>query len=189
MLIFRLWAHSYFPFGRPPTLASQHCFIFVSFSLYLCALRCSLVILTSCLSQMSSLFKWWQAAREWKSRKNSEFTATTITLRGHLQRAWSWLPSSTTGMFSPVCRRVTKILVHTSGQSVERVLLTDSREKNVMGKYWRSGQQRANPRHPTNRSSDMYVLHCHPTARGDVHWNACLFWKELRAFLFLHGLS
>lgn len=78
-------------------------------------------------------------------QKNSEFTATTITLRGHLQRAWSWLPSSTTGMFSPVCRRVTKILVHTSGQSVERVLLTDSREKNVMGKYWRSGEQRETP--------------------------------------------
>lgn len=61
-----------------------------------------------------------------KTRKNSEFTANTITLHEHLRRAWSWLPSSKTGMFSPVCKRVTKILVHTSGQSVERALLTVS---------------------------------------------------------------
>lgn len=81
-----------------------------------------------------------------KTRKNSAFTAKTITLHGHLWRAWSWLPSSKTGMFSPVCRRVTKILVHTSGQSVERAMLTVSQGRRTLwGSTWGLGTSMQTP--------------------------------------------
>lgn len=81
-----------------------------------------------------------------KTRKNSEFTADTITLHGRLRRAWSGLPSSKTGMFSPVWRRVTKILVHASGQSVDRALLAVSQGRRTWwGSTWDLGTHMQTP--------------------------------------------
>lgn len=82
----------------------------------------------------------------WKPNKNSEFTASTTILCRHLWRPWSCLPFSKTGMFSPVCRRVTKILVHTSGQLVERVLLAVSQGRRTWwGSTWDQGTIMQNP--------------------------------------------
>lgn len=49
-------------------------------------------------------------------------------------------------MFSPVCRRVTKMLVHTSGQSVERALLTVSQGRRMWwGSMWDLGTTMQTP--------------------------------------------
>lgn len=157
---------------------------------------CQLLFVPGCppllfghLDQMSSLFKWWQAAREcsfakpekkcqWILRQRNNPTWTSLESLELVALFQNWHVQSCLQESHP------NPSAHLWAVGGKGTADCESRKKNVVGKYLRSGNQHANPRQPTNRNSNKYALYCHPTAEGDVLWNACLFWKELRVFFF-----